>query len=151
MDKRYFEDLEPGLVFRGDEVAVDRTEMLEFARRYDPQPMHLDDDAARALGLEAAIASGPFTFALSSASMQPIVQREIAFLPGGLGFEMSFVAPVYADDRVRLTVEVTELRTSSKPGRGFAKTTQAVVNQDDVAVLELQNTWVIATRPEPSE
>jgi hypothetical protein len=45
--KLYFEDLEEGAVFRGDECVVDREEMLEYARKNDPLPFHLDEEAAK--------------------------------------------------------------------------------------------------------
>jgi acyl dehydratase len=120
--------------------------MLAFAERFDPQPMHLDDAAAQAIGLNGVIAPGPFSFALRNLSMQGIVRDQIALLPGGLGIELSFVAPVYPGDRLRLRAEVADLRVSSKGGRGFARMSEQFMNQDDVVVIELEITWVIPTR-----
>jgi acyl dehydratase len=135
-----------GATFWGDTVTVERAEMLAFAERFDPQPMHLDDAAAQAIGLNGVIAPGPFSFALRNLSMQGIVRDQIALLPGGLGIEISFVAPVYPGDRLRLRAEVADLRPSSKAGRGFARMSERFINQDDVAVIELEITWVIPTR-----
>jgi acyl dehydratase len=85
----YFEDLAIGMVIEGADVVVDRTEMLDFARRFDPQPFHLDKAAAARLPFRDVIASGAYTFALATRAMQPVVRR-LAFLPSGIGFELSF-------------------------------------------------------------
>ena len=55
---RYLEELDVGLVLWGDEVTVDHDEVIAFAQRFDPQPMHLSDVAAQAIGLDAVITSG---------------------------------------------------------------------------------------------
>lgn len=143
---RYFEDLEVGMVLWGDEVVVDRDEMIAFAQRFDPQPMHLSDSSAQAIGLDAVIASGSFTWALSALSMQGMVREGLALLPGGLKMEVSFTAPVVAGDRLRLRAEVADLRASSKGGRGYARMSQRFLNQQEVATMEVDATWVIATR-----
>lgn len=142
----HFEDLEVGDVFRGDEVSVDRDEMIAFATRFDPQPMHLSDAGAQAAGLDAVIASGAFTWALSALSMQGIVRDRLALRPGGLKMEISFTAPVHPGDRLRLQAQVSGLKPSSKGGRGYARMSQQFVNQHDTAVMELEATWVVATR-----
>lgn len=140
-----FEDLEVGMVLWGDEVAVDRDEMIAFAERFDPQPMHLSDSEAQAIGLDAVIASGSFTWAMSALSMQGMVREGLVLLPGGLKMEVSFTAPVVAGD-LRLRAEVAELRASSKGGRGYARMAQRFLNQQEVAAMEIDATWVIATR-----
>ena len=146
MTTLHFEDLETGAIFEGDEVKVDRDEMIAFAQRFDPQPMHLSDSGARAAGLDAVIASGSFTWALSALSMQGMVRDRLAMLPGGLKMEISFTAPVRAGDRLRLRAEIVDLRASNKGGRGYARMAQQFVNQRDESVMELSATWVIATR-----
>ena len=135
-----------GSTFWGDTVTVEREEMLAFAERFDPQPMHLDDTAAQAIGLNGVIAPGPFSFALRNVSLQGIVRDQIALLTGGLGIELSFVAPVSPGDCLRLRAEVADLRPSSKAGRGFARMSERMMNQDDIAVIELAVTRVIPTR-----
>ena len=142
----HFEHLEVGTVFWGDEVTVDREEMIAFAERFDPQPMHMTDSDAQAIGLDAVIASGSFTWALVTLSMQGMVRDRLALLPGGLRIEISFTAPVYAGDRLQLRAQIADLRVSSKGGRGFVRMSEQFVNQSDVAAMEIEATWVIATR-----
>ena len=146
--KLYFEDLKIGLNLEGDEVTVNRSEMLDFAQRFDPQPFHLDRDAARELSLEAVIASGAFTHALATRAMQPIV-KQLAFLPSGLGFELSFKRPVYAGDRLRFRSEVADLRPSRKRERGVVSMKHEFVNQRGESVMSISVVWLIATRVPP--
>ena len=64
MPPKYLEDLKPGTSFGGLRYAVARDEMLEFARKWDPRPIHVDDEAGRAAGFGGAIASGAYTTAI---------------------------------------------------------------------------------------
>ena len=146
--KLYFEDLKVGLTLEGDAVTVDRSEMLDFAQRFDPQPFHLDRDAARQLSLDDVIASGAFTYALTTQAMQPVV-KQLAFLPSGLGFELSFKRPVYAGDRLRFVSVVADLRPSSKPERGVVSMKHEFVNQHGESVMSISVVWLIATRMPP--
>jgi len=143
--KLYFEDLEIGMIIEGDEVVVEHSEMIEFARRFDPQPFHLDKSAAQRLSFQDVIASGAYTFALGTRAMQPVVHR-LAFLPSGLGFELSFKSPVYAGDRLKFRSAVAELRPSSKPRRGVATMKHEFTNQRGESVLGISVVWLIATR-----
>ena len=143
--KLYFEDLAIGMVIEGDEVVVDRTEMLDFARRVDPQPFHLDKAAAERLSFRDVIASGAYTFALGTRAMQPIVRR-LAFLPRGVGFELSFKEPVYADDRLKFRSDVAERRASRKPQRGVARMKHECLNQHGGSVMAISVVWRVATR-----
>ncbi|MDP6565602.1 MAG: MaoC/PaaZ C-terminal domain-containing protein, partial [Alphaproteobacteria bacterium] len=111
MPKLFFEDINVGDTFVGDKVTVDPERMLSFAQEFDSQPMHLDPAAAKAMGLDDVIACGSYTFSLSAKSCT-LIWDEVQFLPSGLGFQMSFVAPVYAGDELQLHIEVTNKRPS---------------------------------------
>jgi acyl dehydratase len=60
----YFEDLVEGQEFVGDEVAVDKDEMLEYARKNDPWPFHVDEEAAKESPFGGLIASGGYAISL---------------------------------------------------------------------------------------
>ena len=62
---RYFEDFEPGQVSEAGPYVVSREEIIDFARRFDPQPFHLDEEAGRATHFGGLVASGWHTAALS--------------------------------------------------------------------------------------
>ncbi|MBE9376391.1 MaoC family dehydratase [Saccharopolyspora sp. HNM0983] len=119
-----YEDLEPGTVVDLGEVEIDRTEMLDFARRFDPQPFHLDAEAGRRSVLGGLCASGWYT---ASLWMRAYVDRVLADStaqgsPGGN--ELSWQAPVYPGDVLHFQLEVLDRRRSrSKPGLGLVDLT----------------------------
>ena len=96
--KMYFEDLEVGRVFRGDECVADKDEMLEYARKNDPAPFHLDEEAARNSPYGGLIASAGYTVTLWYRSTIPI-QRSLAFL-GGFEWHIKLPLPVRPGDRL---------------------------------------------------
>lgn len=145
MNKVYWEELEEGAVFWGDTVTVDEDEMLEYARRNDPQPFHLDEVAARATPFGGIIASAGYTVTLWYRSSKPILAR-FAFL-GGFEWLIKLPAPVRANDRLRVRTEIKSKKASSKPGRGYVTTFQEIFNQDDTVVFSCEVTWMLATRP----
>jgi len=115
----HFEDLRPGDRFDLGSVEVDEEEMLAFARRFDPQPFHLDSDAAARSTFGGIIASGWFT---ASLFMRLYVDRVLAdsTSQGSPGLsELRWLAPVRAGDLLsgRLTV-LESARSATRPGRG---------------------------------
>ena len=144
MEKIYWDDLEVGAVFWGDTVVVDPEEMLEYARRNDPQPFHLDEDAAKATPFGGLIASAGYTVTLWYRSAIPIVTN-LAFL-GGFEWLIKLPAPVRPNDQLRVRIEIKNKRASSKPGRGYAVAFHEILNQDDTIVFSCEVTWMLATR-----
>lgn len=142
----YFEDLRIGQTFEGASVRVDRAAMLEFARAYDPQLMHVDATAARALGFRDIVAAGSYTHSLSAKSFGPI-WAQMHFLPSELAFQMKFVRAVYAGDVLRMHATVKSKRPSPEPGRGVLQMVCAFVNQESRSVLDIDNVWLIRTDP----
>ena len=143
--KLYFEDLEEGSVFRGDECVVDKEEMLQYAVKNDPSPFHVDEDAARSSPYGGLIASGGYTVMLWYRSAIPILAR-LAFL-GGFEWHIKLPLPVRAQDRLRTEVTILSKKPSSKPGRGYVTTMHRVLNQSDQAVFTCEVVWMIATKP----
>ena len=117
MSKLYFDKIGVGDKFLGEKVIADRNRMIEFAQEFDNQPMHLDRAAAQSMGLNDVIAAGSYTFSLSAKSCVQ-VWNKIHFLPSGLGFQMSFVKPLYAGDEIQMNIEFMIKRTSRDPSRG---------------------------------
>jgi len=115
-----FEDLTPGRVFELGSVTVDRDEMVAFARRFDPQPFHLDEDAGRASVFGRLAASGWYTAGL----WMRLYVDELVAKSDGLGSpggdEIAWPAPVFAGDELFASMEVVEARrSSSKPWMGL--------------------------------
>lgn len=115
-----FEDLTPGRVFELGSVTVDRDEMIAFARRFDPQPFHLDEAAGTKSVFGGLAASGWYTAGLW---MRLYIDGLIADADGlgsPGGDEIAWPAPVFAGDVLFASMEVVEARrSSSKPWMGL--------------------------------
>ncbi len=149
----YFEDIEPGRSARFGKYLVTREEVVEFARRYDPQPFHLSDEAAAQTHFGRLSASGWHTCAMTMAmTVEAIKHRQEAAL-GSPGIdELRWLHPVYPGDTLTCESEVLEKRASaSRPEMGFYKARTTVFNQDDVPVLRFIATVMIQTRPSRSD
>ena len=146
---RYFEDLVVGAVAGFGDYAVTREEVLDFARRYDPQPFHLDDDAAAATHFGRLAASGWHTAAMTMAMLVAQMGRTAEASLGSPGLdELKWLRPVHPGDRLRVETELLEKRLSaSRPGLGLTKSRTTTFNQDGVAVMTFVANGMIRTRP----
>ena len=147
----YFEDIDEGTVWWGGGVVVDREEMLDYARKNDPWPFHVDDEAAKRAPFGGLIASGGYTITLWYRSMIPVWhgQDSGAFL-GGVDWQLRFVNPVRPGDRLRNKWTLLEKRPSSNPGRGIWKPLNEMMNQNEEVVLSIKEVLLMATRPQDS-
>ncbi|TCP34981.1 MaoC family dehydratase [Sphingomonas sp. BK235] len=146
---QYFEDIAVGATARFGHYAVTRDEVIEFARKYDPQPFHLSDEAAAATHFGRLSASGWHSCAMV---MAMLVEQLRAVEQAGLGSpgidELRWLTPVYPGDTLRCETEVLEKRVSrSRPEMGIYKSRLTAFNQRDVAVLTMVSNALIATRP----
>ena len=146
---QYFEDLEIGKVARFGRYEVTREEVIEFARRYDPQPFHLSDEAAAATHFGRLSASGWHTCAMTMAMLVANLKEHRQAGLGSPGMdELRWLVPVYPGDVLRIESEVLEKRVSqSRPEMGIFKSRVTVFNQDDVAVMSMISNGLIQTRP----
>ena len=133
-----YEDLQIGRVYRTGTLDVTESEMVAFARQYDPQPFHLDRAAAEASAFHGLVASGWLTAALT---MRLMVGGELSFGAGviGLGVDsLRWPLPVRPGDRLSATVEVLAMRVSeSRPGFGVVRLRTTTFNHRDETVQEL--------------
>lgn len=149
MALKHLEDLAPGDTFGGERYAVVRDEMIEFARKWDPRPIHLDDEAGRAAGFGAAIASGAYTTAIFT--RLALASREADgghAVIAGLGATMSLPNPVRAGDVLEFRAEVVEVRPSkSRPEAGVVRMRARLCNQDGEPVYESTTATLVSRRP----
>ncbi|HTW51263.1 MAG TPA: MaoC family dehydratase [Stellaceae bacterium] len=144
---RYFEDYPVGAVYAGGPITVSEADILEFARRYDPQPMHIDKAAALAGQFGGLIASGWHT---GSLAMQLMVKY---FVPAGNlaspGLdELRWLRPVRPGDRLSLRATVESARRSrSRPDQGVVISLVEVLNQDGEVVMSLKPISLMRCRP----
>lgn len=144
----YFEDLTPGRVFDLGTVEVTEDEIIEFAGRYDPQPFHVDPEAAAATMFGGLIASGWHTCAMCMRLLVDGLLSDSSSL-GSPGMErIRWTAPVRPGDRLHARSTVDEVRpSSSKPDRGTVTLTTEMTNQDGVVVMTMQGMGMYARRP----
>lgn len=146
---RYFEDLEVGAQTFFGSYEVTREEVLEFARKYDPQPFHLSDEEAAKTHFGRLAASGWHTCAMTMAVIaRHVVDEEQAGL-GSPGIdELRWLKPVYPGDTLHVRGEIVEKTPSrSRPEMGSFKSQMTVTNQDDVPVLKFTSIVLIRRRP----
>jgi acyl dehydratase len=146
---QYFEDIEIGRKMSFGRYEVTREEVIDFARKYDPQPFHLDDAVAAKTHFGRLSASGWHTGAMT---MSMLVENMKVNPSAGLGSpgidELRWRKPVFPGDVLRVETEVLSKRQSTtKPEMGFFKSTVTVFNQHDDVVMTLISNGIIATRP----
>jgi len=126
----YFEDLAVGTRFTSATYEMTREQIVSFAAQFDPQPFHIDDEAAHESFFAGLAASGWHTAAVT---MRLLVES-VPFAKGliGAGSEVSWPMAVRPGDRLRVVTTLQELVASrSKPDRGLALLESLTLNQDD--------------------
>ena len=138
MPKLYFEDFSPGWTAEYGPRRVTREEMIGFAAQYDPQPMHLDEEAARGTMLGGLGASGWHTCCVTMKMIADGVLLDSASM-GAPGIEeVRWLKPVRPGDSLTVRGSVLSTRASqSKPDRGFVNFLWEVFNERDEKVMTL--------------
>ncbi len=145
----YLDDLAPGQRFVGStRLQVDAERIKSFATEFDPQPFHLDDEAARATLFRGLAASGWHTAAMT---MRLLVSHDFPLAGDiiGAGFdELRWPLPVRPGDTLRVECEVLEVRPSkSRPEQGLIKLRTTTFNQNDQAVQISVGNLVVPRKP----
>jgi acyl dehydratase len=145
---RSFEDFTVGLRFRSTgAVTVTAEGIKAFGGQFDPQPAHLDEQAARRTSFGGLVASGWHTAAVT---MRLIIDSDLGLGGQGAGMaveSMQWRLPVRPGDALRVEGSVTEIRASrSHPDSGIVKFRVIAVNQRDHVVLEATHVVMVARR-----
>jgi acyl dehydratase len=131
MMERFLEDFAVGQKFGSGRLRVDTAQMKAFAAEFDPQPFHLDEEAAQRSIFQGLAASGWHTAALT---MRLLVASELKPAGGivGAGFdEFRWPRPVRPGDQLHLEVEILDVRPSkSRPEQGLIKVRTTTLNQN---------------------
>ncbi len=148
VSERYFDDFEVGQRFESRGVTVTETQILDFALAYDPQPFHLDREAAARSPFGGLIASGFHTLALG---FRMFYQTNVISACGmgspGMS-ELRWLAPVRPGDTLHTVAEVKDRRPSrSKTDRGTVEMAFAVNNQHGDTVMTFVATIILARAP----
>jgi acyl dehydratase len=148
MAKRYFEDFKVGDRFEGGgTVDVSQDAIVAYARQFDPQPFHLDPQAARRTMFGELVASGWHT---ASMTMHLFATSDINIVNGVIGSgveQLNWPRPVRPGDRLTVRSEVTETRPSkSKPDRGMMRVRIETLNQDGAVVQSFIANLIVMRR-----
>ena len=139
IEDRYFEDYIAGTVHEFGSIAVDEAEIIAFARRYDPQPFHVDPQAAQRTVFGGLIASGWHTAGLMMRLYAEHYLSRVASLASPGIDELRWLKPVRPGDTLSVRVTVLEAnRSRSKPDRGIVRSFVEVLNQHGEVVMSLK-------------
>lgn len=148
MTGKYLEDFAVGQLYGSGRIKVEKERIKAFAAEFDPQPFHLDEDAARRTIFGGLAASGWHTAALT---MRLLVESELKPAGGivGAGFdEFRWPLPVRPGDELSVESEVLEVRPSkSRPNQGMIKIRTATKNQKGEVVQLSVGNLVVPRRP----
>ena len=145
---QYFEDIEIGRTSKFGHYEVTHEEVLDFARKFDPQSCHLDEEAAAKTHFGRLSASGWHTCAMTMAMMVENMQNNRQAGLGSPGIDnLRWKKPVFPGDTLRVETTVLEKRRSqSRPDMGIFKSQATVFNQNDEPVLEMVSNGLIQVR-----
>ena len=148
MGELYLDDFASGDRFESPGKTFTEAEIVDFAFRYDPQPIHIDVEAAKGSPYGGLIASGFHTMAVGFRMLwQTGVFNACSLGSPGLD-EVRWLLPVRPGDTLRTAVEVVETRpSSSKPDRGICRVKYTILNQRDEAVMTMTAVQIFARRP----
>jgi acyl dehydratase len=148
MTDRYFDDFEIGETIVSPGITLTETMILDFALAYDPQPFHVDLEAARTGPFGGLISSGFQTLAIGfRAFLMTNALAKCSLGSPGLD-ELRWTQPVRPGDTLHSVLKVLEKRPSkSKPDRGLMVSDWRILNQRDEEVMTLKGMHILARRP----
>ena len=145
---RWFEDYVAGAVHEFGPILVDRSEIIDFAKKFDPQAMHVDPDAAARGLFGGLIASGWHTAGMMMRLVVDHYLSSVASVASPGIDELRWKAPVRPGDELKLRVTVLETRPSaSKRDRGMVVSQLEAINQRGEAVCSLRAMNLLLLRP----
>jgi acyl dehydratase len=145
-DKIYFEDFTPGEVLTLGAHSVTADEIIEYAKKWDPQPRHIDPEAAKESSFGGLVASGAHIFAISVRLL--VTQNPLVAVIAVVGCDkVRFTQAVRPGDVLTSYFECVETRPSrTKADRGIVRNKVTLVNQNGEQVLSYIDTILVFKR-----
>lgn len=144
----YFEDFEVGSRRELGSYLVTEEEILSFARQYDPQPFHIDKEAAAGSIYGGLISSGWMTCSIMMRLLVLSTTGKSASMGSPGVDEIRWLKPVYAGDTLTVVLNVLDTRPSqSKPDRGIVHTQWEATNQRGELVCTVKGMGMYGRRP----
>jgi len=147
---RYWEDIEIGTVTQLGRATMTKEEIIDFARKFDPQPFHIDEEAAKKSMFGGLIASGWHTCSVVMRLMvDAIISQSPAASLGSPGVdEVRWLKPVYAGDTITGRITVIDKKASkSRPEMGSVFNHNEIFNQKGELVLTIKGIGLYRRRP----
>ncbi|MFT3819118.1 MAG: MaoC/PaaZ C-terminal domain-containing protein [Rubrivivax sp.] len=146
-EKLHYEDFVPGAQYALGEYLVERDEVIDFARRFDPQPFHVDETAARASPLGRLCACGSHTFAICHRLAFDRVYGRAAAVAGAGVENIRFLTPLLPGDVLTGVATIGDCRASRSQGdRGIVAVGLAMRNQRGDKVATMETSLVVLRR-----
>jgi acyl dehydratase len=150
VEDRYFEDYVAGAVHEFGGIVAEESEMIAFARHFDPQPFHTDPEAAKQSAFGGLIASGWYTAGLMMRLYVDYYLSHVASLGSPGVDELRWLKPVRPGDALSLRVTVAATKRSrSKPDRGVVRSYVEVLNQNREVVASVKAVNLLSCRELP--
>lgn len=147
----YLEDFAVGQKYRSTRLPVEAAAIKSFASAFDPQPFHLDEEAARSTFFGGLAASGWHTAALTMRLLVESDLRPAGGIIGARGEELTWPRAVRPGDELEVETEVLEVRPSgSRPRHGFVKLRTTTLNQRQEPVQVLVMSLLVERRAVPA-
>ena len=144
----YLDDLSVGQKFGSGRLTLERDAILRFATQFDPQPFHLDDEAAQATIFRGLAASGWHTAAVTMGLLVDGEFRPAGGIVGAGVDDLRWPRPARPGDTLRVESEVLEVRPSqSRPEQGIVRLQVTTLNQDDAVLQTFVASLVVQRRP----
>jgi acyl dehydratase len=147
-DKRWFEDYAAGQIYEFGPVVMEEAEILDFGRRFDPQPFHTDPAIGEASPFGGLAASGWHVCAVMMRLLvDGLISRTASLGSPGVD-QIRWVKPVRPGDALSCRLKITSARRSqSRPDRGIISMDIAVLNQNKEVVMTCSAVGMYRTRP----
>lgn len=142
----YLEDLNVGQEFLSAGHALDARQIIDFATQFDPQPFHLDPEAARDTFFQGLAASGWHTMSLT----MKLLVASMPFAQGiiGAGGEIAWPQPTRPDDFLRVRSTILDIMPSrSRPDRGIVQVQSLTLNQHENVLQDFKAKLLVFRRP----
>jgi len=144
----YLEDFAPGQVRESPPRTLTKDEIVAFAREYDPQPFHTDEEAGKRSVFGGLIASGWQTVGIMMRLLWDTFLKDTASLGSPGCDEIRWLKPVRPGDTLSARFTITEVVPSrSKPDRGMVRTFTEILNQHGEIVMTVRGLGLFGRRP----
>lgn len=147
MAEAYFEEIQPGVKEQAGPYLIRKSELVEFARKWDPLPMHADEEAAKVSAHGGLIAPASYTLAVTNMLLSRLEHRP-ASIASAHYEDVKLLKPVRPGDQLTLESECMGKRESrSKRDRGVVDFKAEVRNQKDEVVFAYRATIIVKRKP----